>query len=680
MLDHNGVHDEELIPVKFSNLSKKIHPVWKFFVSISPTYKDYAKNKFVCLLCREDEINKVVKVGLKIPSPTPLLNHIRNCHPHKSEELLVLKIRKQQAVQSPITNHLTSKVDVKATFKKNYTKWLVEESKPFVIGSSPAFQKMIKSLNPKAVVPDKNEVILDLDLKMLKTKEKMKAMVGNSFYSLTTDHWTSVSNDNYGTLTLHFINDEFKLQHFVLSFEKHRGGCSGEELQQQLYDSISTFPLPMNKLAVIVADSAANMNRYGELVMRDHSHLRHHYCVDHILHLTASKCYSTDTVVAAVKALKALVTFVNNSPQTNDKLFDAQKRVNLQKKPVKLLTDVKTRWWSTHVMIERGIRLRPALETMFRLEVVARQQSGKAVPSKLEQLELTDNHFHSLQFLEQVLSPFREAQRALEGDKYINISLVVLIIKKLYQAITAMLAAATDDEPELYQLLSEMVEDFEERWGDPICYSSNIVRASFNRQLGIPAYAYWAAILDPRTKKSTLKILSPQEKRQIWKDIQAEIMLIAEHEMPHDEEVVNNNGNIVVDLVEQPARRRGAAMFINNNTFEEVEPENEPALTVEARVSTELALYEQSVGCPLNDQNGNYYCPLVWWEKNHSTFPFVWSLARKILSIPATSAPAERVFSAASNVIDKKRARLKPQNADLLLFLRGNRTIVDWDA
>jgi hypothetical protein len=140
-------------------------------------------------------------------------------------------------------------------------------------------------------------------------------------------------------------------------------------------------------------------------------------------------------------------------------------------------------------------------------------------------------------------------------------------------------------------------------------------------------------------------------------------MLIAEHEMPHDDEVVNNNGNVVVDQVEQRARR-GAAVFINNNTFEEVEQEDEPALTVEARVSTELALYEQRVGCPLNDQNGNYYCPLVWWEKSHSTFPFVWSLAHKILSIPATSAPAERVFSAASNVTDKKCARLKPQNSD----------------
>jgi hypothetical protein len=182
------------------------------------------------------------------------------------------------------------------------------------------------------------------------------------------------------------------------------------------------------------------MNRYGESIMRDHPALHHYYCVDHVLHLTALKCFSTDSFVDSLKALKSLVTFFNSSPQSNDKLFEAQKRVNPSSKPLKLLTNVKTHWWSTHVMIERAERLRPALETMFWLERVSRQQSGKATPSKLEQLELTDCHFRSLQFLDQVLSPFREAHRALEGDKYVNLSLVVLILKKLYQALSAMLA------------------------------------------------------------------------------------------------------------------------------------------------------------------------------------------------------------------------------------------------
>jgi len=39
---------------------------------------------------------------------------------------------------------------------------------------------------------------------------------------------------------------------------------------------------------------------------------------------------------------------------------------------------------------------------------------------------------------------------------------------------------------------------------------------------------------------------------------------------------------------------------------------------------------------------------------------------------PATSALAERVFNTASNIINKKRARLPPETANLLRFLKEN--------
>jgi hypothetical protein len=54
-------------------------------------------------------------------------------------------------------------------------------------------------------------------------------------------------------------------------------------------------------------------------------------------------------------------------------------------------------------------------------------------------------------------------------------------------------------------------------------------------------------------------------------------------------------------------------------------------------------------------------------------------VAERILAIPATSAPSERVFSSAANIVDKKRVRLKPENVDLLVFLRGNKDFVVWD-
>jgi len=71
---------------------------------------------------------------------------------------------------------------------------------------------------------------------------------------------------------------------------------------------------------------------------------------------------------------------------------------------------------------------------------------------------------------------------------------------------------------------------------------------------------------------------------------------------------------------------------------------------------------------------------LEWWQNNRAKFPNVWKLAERILSIPATSAPAERVFRAAANIIDKKRARITVDNAEILMFLRGNKSLVNWNA
>jgi len=44
--------------------------------------------------------------------------------------------------------------------------------------------------------------------------------------------------------------------------------------------------------------------------------------------------------------------------------------INPTARTLKLLADVKTRWWSMYAMVERCLKLCPALEKLFREEVM----------------------------------------------------------------------------------------------------------------------------------------------------------------------------------------------------------------------------------------------------------------------------------------------------------------------
>ena len=79
--------------------------------------------------------------------------------------------------------------------------------------------------------------------------------------------------------------------------------------------------------------------------------------------------------------------------------------------------------------------------------------------------------------------------------------------------------------------------------------------------------------------------------------------------------------------------------------------------TAEAAVDAEILQYqsEPKLKSIINDVRVD---PLYWWKNNATRFPLHAKLARKILAVPATSAPTERLFSTAGLTITKERSRL----------------------
>ena len=173
------------------------------------------------------------------------------------------------------------------------------------------------------------------------------------------------------------------------------------------------------------------------------------------------------------------------------------------------------------------------------------------------------------------------------------------------------------------------------------------------------------------------KILSANDVELLWKDILDAVLEVAQSLSSNIEPVPP------VAAAEGQASRNNekrVAQFLVDylDTEEETIDVVQEQLSLEVRVSREVELFKLCHGCSLTCTEGSYVDPLQWWKDNYKIYPNVWLVAIHILCIPATYAPAERVFSAASNLVNKKRIRLHPDSVDLLIYLRANSKFVDW--
>jgi len=120
---------------------------------------------------------------------------------------------------------------------------------------------------------------------------------------------------------------------------------------------------------------------------------------------------------------------MHQSSTSKENFDDAQKRLFPDKPCWVLPNDVKTQWWSTYTMLECHLELKPAIQDMFLHEFQNHELRNKATP--LEAFELSKDDFQQLEDIVYVLAPFKVAQEALEGDRYITLSLLPLLIHQI---------------------------------------------------------------------------------------------------------------------------------------------------------------------------------------------------------------------------------------------------------
>ena len=164
-----------------------------------------------------------------------------------------------------------------------------------------------------------------------------------------------------------------------------------------------------------------------------------------------------------------------------------------------------------------------------------------------------------------------------------------------------------------------------------------------------------AAVLDPRFK--ALKFISSADKARIYEDLQ-----IAASEVKVEEEPPSQHDDEASPL--PPKRQKWQELFdyTESGGSSDGSSPRDTSYTIEQEVAQYRAEKQIEQGCD----------PLAWWKLNCHRFKVLSQLARKFFSVPATSVPSERLFSAAGNIVSAKRASLTPQNVECLVFLNKN--------
>jgi len=350
--------------------------MWKHFKKAV----DYETSKKVgCIHCSK---SYVCKDG----STKSMWRHVKSAHPRKlGAPVAVGPIDK---FFSRVPENVPYSVEA---FKEFVIEWVVEECMPFTVVKAESFRAMLRMLRPGTKVPSantiKNRIMGMFNAEKARVRTLLQETPGKLSFSL--DVWTSVNMEPFLGITVHWIDEEWRLQGMLLDLVPLEGKHTGESLCTAFVDVCSDFGI-LTKLLAVTSDNASNNLSFATELektckeqkipfSRADNHVR---CMAHVIHLAVQAflkaleaeapdtddddhavfCDSGASRVHCVSRLRKLVVKIKSSPQRLEKFARQCEVLGVAKR--KLVLDVKTRWSSTFLMIDRALALRDPLDAI----------------------------------------------------------------------------------------------------------------------------------------------------------------------------------------------------------------------------------------------------------------------------------------------------------------------------
>lgn len=526
--------------------------------------------------------------------------------------------------------------------------WVALKMLPLSFFDDEETQRLFKIINPNVKVPKRNALrqhVCDrFEVLHSNLKEKLKR--NTSQFATTIDGWTSIAGKSYYGITVHYIDEKWEFMSLTLDFLPSHGKHTGKDIAELFQNCLVEYGIEEKVIGVTVDNVTANTVFIQELSQLNakfdgDSHFR---CMAHILNLGCQDLMKSlgmgssvdvsdsdiedaddddddfeDDNKNAIYKVRSIFKKIRKSEQLTNQFKSACDAAGITySSPI---LDCKTRWNSSHDMMAVALKLKKAID------ITASSQES------LKQYILSPQDWFLIEKTYTFLKPFKKLSVTLGGEEYTTLPSVVVSFNLLVDHVEKTVKDLDEKDPRT-SLDVDLLLAFQ---------------ACRDKVLKHYRLTNWVIcmvlILDPRHKAETFD-LTPwgrEVKEESISKLQRTFNL---YKKANSTSSPPSSANLSSDSTEEGV------------DFSQLYEKNVSS-------KNEIAQYIKE---PRAQGKTNI---LQWWKANEKTYPTLAKMARDYLAIPATSVPAERLFSRASLVIRKHRNRLTNEAGRWLLCLNS---------
>uniref|UniRef100_A0AAR2KWN2 BED-type domain-containing protein n=1 Tax=Pygocentrus nattereri TaxID=42514 RepID=A0AAR2KWN2_PYGNA len=418
--------------------------VWRWF-----GYKisDTLQTAVICKICKK-------QIMTKGGNTSNLFHHLRQKHPCQHEES---QKSREESPASKVSNanpgkqhSITASLESCTPYDRKSKRWkemtesiafcLAKDMMPIQTVQKQGFIQLIKKLDRRYNIPLRHyfskTALPDMYEKAIDQLAASLACV--EFYASTTDIWSSRTTEPYLSLTVHYINSEWKLCSSCPETSYLPEDHTGQNIANDLREFLQSWRLKEENQVCVTTDSGANVVKAVKL--NNWSRLS---CFGHRLHIHIF-------LAKAVSVGKKIVSAFSHSWKRQRALQEVQRDMGLPQH--KLVTETPTRWGSKQKMIQRLLEQEKAIT-----QVLAADRSTRHLVPTWQDIEVLDS-------VNKALGPLLEFTNALSAEDYVTVS----CLKPVLQLFSSDILQVKENDTDLTKTIKNSVLDYlNSKYEDP---------------------------------------------------------------------------------------------------------------------------------------------------------------------------------------------------------------------